>query len=251
MSSAATPRMSVTDSRARADISPATTTSSGSGTSVIAMIFFASSARPASASDLPTGKPFASRKVFRMPPPTISRSTFPASATRSGELGRHLGARDDRHQRPRRMRERGAERVELRGHQRPRAGDLGEFRHAVRRRLGPVRGAESVVHVDVAQRRDLPRKRLVVRLLADVEAAVLQQHDFAGRDLDAVQPVLAQRDRASRAAPKGASRSARANPSHRTCLPSGAPGARSPSPRRPCRARAGCRGPRRGCACRR
>ncbi len=86
MSSAATPAGAVTAPRARADISAATTTSSGSGTCVAAMIFLASPTNDASASDLPTGKPLARRKVLRMPPPTTSRSTFFASAASSGSL---------------------------------------------------------------------------------------------------------------------------------------------------------------------
>ena len=49
---------------------------------------------------------------------------------------------------------------------------------AVRRRFGTMRRTEGVVDVDVAQVRHLPRELVVVLLLADVEAAVLEQHDL-------------------------------------------------------------------------
>jgi hypothetical protein len=62
----------------------------------------------------------------------------------------------------------------------PGAGHRRELRNAVGAGLGPVRGAEGVVHEDVAQRGHLARQRLVVLLLALVDAAVLQQHHLAG-----------------------------------------------------------------------
>jgi hypothetical protein len=46
-----------------------------------------------------------------------------------------------------------------------------------------VRGAEGVVHENVAQGGHLARQLFVVLLLALVDAAVLQQHDLAGADV--------------------------------------------------------------------
>ena len=86
-----------------------------------------------------------------------------------------------------------AQRVQLGFQQRTGAGHRREAGDAVRGGLGAVRRAEGVVDVDVAQRGHLPGQRLVVLLLADVDAAVFQQHDLAGVDLDAVNPVLHQR----------------------------------------------------------
>ncbi len=108
------------------------------------------------------------------------------------QLGRDLGAGDDRHQRPRRACQRGAQRVELGGEQRSGAGDRSEARDAVRGRFGAVRGAEGVVDVDVAQRRHPAGERLVVLLLAVVEAAVLEQHDLAGRSASCHAPPSTQ-----------------------------------------------------------
>ncbi len=56
----------------------------------------------------------------------------------------------------------------------------------MRGRLGAVRGAESVVHVDIAECGDLLRERLVVLLLALVEPAVLEQHDLPGFHMEFV-----------------------------------------------------------------
>ena len=108
------------------------------------------------------------------------------------ELGRHLRPADDGHERPRRMRERPAERFELRAEERAGTGDGGEAGDAVGRGLGAVRGAERVHHEHVAQRRHAPREPFVVGLLAFEEAHVLAEHDLAGRDIQAVQPVPGQ-----------------------------------------------------------
>ncbi|MNN58444.1 hypothetical protein D3C81_1734920 [compost metagenome] len=58
-----------------------------------------------------------------------------------------------------------------------------------------MRGAEGVVHIDVTELGHLLRQLVAVLLLALVDAAVFQQHHLAGRDLDAVDPVLHQLDR--------------------------------------------------------
>ena len=110
-----------------------------------------------------------------------------------GQLGRDLGAADDGDQRTLGLMQGAAQRVQLGFQQRTGAGHRREAGDAVRGGLGAVRRAEGVVDVDVAQRGHLPGQRLVVLLLADVDAAVFQQHDLAGVDLDAVNPVLHQR----------------------------------------------------------
>ena len=56
-----------------------------------------------------------------------------------------------------------------------------------------MRGAERVMHKNIAQRSHLARQRLGVFLLADVQAAVFQQHDLAGLHVHAVHPVGHQR----------------------------------------------------------
>ena len=145
-------------------------------------------------SDLPTLTPVAARKVLAMPPPTISWSTS-QQRLEHRELGGDLGAADDRDQRPRRLLQRALERLELTDQQRSGAGHRREARHAVGAGLGAMRGAEGIHHEHVAQRGHAARQRLVVLLLALVEAHVLAQHRRAGRAVDAVQPVLAQRHR--------------------------------------------------------
>ena len=64
---------------------------------------------------------------------------FRGERFQDGELGRNLGAGDDRDQRPRGMVERLAQRVELGRHQRPGAGDGGELAQC--RGWSPRRGA--------------------------------------------------------------------------------------------------------------
>jgi hypothetical protein len=55
-----------------------------------------------------------------------------------------------------------------------------------------MRGAERVVHVNVAERSHFPGQGLVVFLLPGIEAAILEEHDLPGLDFDAVQPLALQ-----------------------------------------------------------
>jgi hypothetical protein len=113
-----------------------------------------------------------------------------------GQLGRHLGAADDGHHRPRRVGQRLVQGFEFLGHQQAGTGGRGELRHAVGRGFGTVGGAEGVHDKEVAQRGVFLRRRFDVLLLALVEAAVLQQHDFAGGDIEsAIDPVAHQAHR--------------------------------------------------------
>ena len=91
ISSAATSSIDLCSAAAFSANSLAHTTSVGSGTTpplaaIFAMIFFASSTKSGSASDLPMGLPCASRKVLAMPPPTISKSTLSARLSKMVSL---------------------------------------------------------------------------------------------------------------------------------------------------------------------
>ena len=94
------------------------------------------------------------------------------------ELGRHLGAADDRGHRPLRMLERLAERLEFGLH-----GAAGIGRQHVAEAFGrgmrAVRGGEGVVDPDVAELGQRGDEGRVVLLLARVEAGVLQAEDVA------------------------------------------------------------------------
>ena len=125
--------------------------------------------------------PAARMNVFAMPPPTISASTFAASARRIVSFVETFAPADDRHQRPPRIRQRPRQRVELRRHQRPRARDRRELARC--RASSPRRGARCRTRRSRRRRTSaaiLLRERLVVLLLALVDAAVLEQHDVAG-----------------------------------------------------------------------
>ena len=198
MSSAATASTALTVAGASAAKAGATTTSVGIGTAApravaSAMIRLAVSSRSRSTSDLPTPWPIAAMNVLAMPPPTINWSTLPTRVSEQGQLGRHLGAGDDRQQRPRRVLQRLGQRIEFGHQQRAAARDLGVADRAVRRGLRAMRGAERVHHEDIAQRRVFFRQRVVVLALADVHAAVLEQHQLPRLHVDAVDPVAQQR----------------------------------------------------------
>ncbi len=56
-----------------------------------------------------------------------------------------------------------------------------------------MRGTEGIHHEHIAKRRILARKCLVVLGLADIHAAIFQQHDGTWGDLDTVHPITNQR----------------------------------------------------------
>ncbi|MCY1529351.1 hypothetical protein D9M68_644900 [compost metagenome] len=109
-----------------------------------------------------------------------------------GQLGRHFGAAHDGDERTLGFVQRAAQGFQLGLQQGAGAGHGREARNAVGGGLGPVGRAEGVIDVDVAQRRHLLGQRFVVLLLADVHAAVFQQHDLAVIDLHAIDPVAHQ-----------------------------------------------------------
>jgi hypothetical protein len=123
-----------------------------------------------------------------MPPPTISWSTL-----QDGQLGRHLGARDDGHQRTRWRCQCLGDGIDLGRQQRAGAGGLRVLGNTVGRAFGAVGRAKGVIHIDVAQPGQLLRQRGQVFLFADIGAAVLQHHDLAGCHVDAIDPVGDQR----------------------------------------------------------
>ena len=113
-----------------------------------------------------------------------------------GELGRDLGAANDGHERTLGMFEGAREGLDFGGHEKPGAGHGSETGDAHRARFRPVRSAEGVVHIDVAQGSVLACEFLVVLLLADVAAHVFEQHYFARLNGEAaIDPVLDERYR--------------------------------------------------------
>ena len=170
-----------------------------------------------SCSDLPTLTPDAARIVFAMPPPRISSSTFvdsdcstsifvetfdPPMIAVSGRFGLSSAL---------------PKRLELGDEQRPRARDGRVARDTVRARLRAVRRAERVHDEHVAERGHALRETVVVGFLADVEAHVLAEHELAGLDVDAVEPIRARAARCARAARRASRRRARATRRDRAC----------------------------------
>lgn len=109
------------------------------------------------------------------------------------QLGGDLAAGHDRQQGLGRVVQRLGQCVEFGHQQRAACCDRREADHAMRGGLRAVRGAEGIHHEHVAQRGVLARQRLVVLALADIHAAIFQQHHLARRDLHAVDPVAEQR----------------------------------------------------------
>ena len=124
------------------------------------------------------------------------------------ELVGDLRPAEDRDERARRRVEDPRERGELLLHEEPRHRRPEVPRDALRRGVGPVGGGERVVHVDVAEPRERLGERGVVRLLARVEAEVLEEQQAA--------PAAARRPGARRPARRSP---ARAGPSRRGAPP--------------------------------
>ena len=148
--------------------------------------------------DLPTLKPCAARNVFAMPPPTIIWSTLDRSASSTVSLVDTFE--------PPTIASKGragfssavSSAVSSLTSNGPAHAIGAILRHTVRARLRAMRGTERVHHVDIAERRHLARQLLIVLFLALVEAHVLEQHDLARGDVDAVQPIAFQRRRTPR-----------------------------------------------------
>ena len=97
------------------------------------------------------------------------------------------------------------ERVDLGRQQRAGAGDWRELRDAVGRGLGAVRGAERVVHEDVAQRGHLAAPAPSSFFFSPLLTRQFSSSTTSpGCDVDAVDPVGTQRHRRGRAARPGA-----------------------------------------------
>ena len=97
------------------------------------------------------------------------------------DLAGDLGSAEDRGERALRL-EQPRELPDLLLEQKARALLGDELRHADDRGVRAVRGAERVVDVDVGESGEGLRERRVVGLLAGVEAEVLEQQHFAGRE---------------------------------------------------------------------
>ena len=124
----------------------------------------------------PTSWPWAAKNGKHMAPPMRTDVGALEERVEDADLVGHLGAADDRHQRPLRLLEDPGERRDLALEQPPR-----RRRQQVRDRLGrgvrAVRGAERVVDVDVGERRVALRELLVVLGLPRLVADVLHHHD--------------------------------------------------------------------------
>ena len=93
------------------------------------------------------------------------------------DLVRHLGAAQDRDERPLRRLERRAKVLEFVLHQEAGRRLRQQLRHAFGRGVRAVARPERVVHVEVGQFGQLLRERRVVLLFFRVEADVLEEHD--------------------------------------------------------------------------
>lgn len=110
------------------------------------------------------------------------------------KLGADLAAGDDGEQWLGGREQGLGERVQFGHEQRATGGDGGEADDAMGGGLGAVRGAEGVHDEDVAEGGILFGERFVVLAFADVHAAIFEQDDGAGGNVDAVDPVAHERD---------------------------------------------------------
>ena len=123
---------------------------------------------------------------------------FVGQAFEDGEFCRYLGACHDSHQRPLGLGQRQRDGVHLGSQQRPGASHCGILGNAIGRGLGTVCSAKGVMHKNIAQRGHFARQRFAVFFLAHIHAAVFKQHQLAGLDRYAINPVGVQGDRAAK-----------------------------------------------------
>ena len=121
------------------------------------------------------------RNVYAIAPPIRSASTLREQVLDHLELVGDLRAAEDRDERPVGIVKRLAEVLDLGGHQEPGGRLAHVMDDALGRRVRAMRGAERVVDVDVAERRECRRERGIVRLFLGVEAQILEQDDAARR----------------------------------------------------------------------
>jgi hypothetical protein len=172
---------------------------------------FAISTRSASTSDLPVSSPIARKKVLAIAPPMSMQSTLGSSCSITSSLPLILAPPRIATNGPLRLGERAPEIRELLLHEQPGHRGRRMPRDALGARVRAVRRAEGVVHVQVAEPRELARERVVVLLLAGKEARVLEQEHaavgHAPRRLLRARPPSCRRTR--RCAPGAARRAAR------------------------------------------
>ena len=106
-----------------------------------------------------------------------------------GQLGGHLGATDDSHHRPRRVRQRFFQRIQFAFQQRAGAGNRRKPADPVGGGLGAVGRAKGIHDENITQRRVGPRQFLGIFLLTRIEAHVLQHGHLAPGHLHASAPV--------------------------------------------------------------
>ena len=113
----------------------------------------ASSTSSSAHSEAPMAWPCAARNGKHIAPPIRIASASSRKRSMTPILSRHLGAAEDRHQRPRRLgQQRGQRRSTSRSSSRPAALVVDQSRDALGRGVRAVRGAEGVVDVDVGER---------------------------------------------------------------------------------------------------
>ena len=139
----------------------------------------ASAIRSRSTSDLPTSRPRLAKNVHAIAPPIRMASHFGQQRLDDVDLPADLGAAEHRDERTLRLLEGGAEVLQLLLHQKPGDRGLEQMGHRLGGGVGAVRRAEGVVHVEIAQRGELPGQRRIVLLLAGPEARVLDESDAA------------------------------------------------------------------------
>ncbi len=98
------------------------------------------------------------------------------------DLAADLGSAEHRDERPSGIVQRLAQVSKLPLHEKPRHRRLQEPGDRLRARVRPVRRAESVVDVEIAQRGEPRRQRGIVLLLAGIEPGILRHGDAAARE---------------------------------------------------------------------
>ena len=144
------------------------------GASRSAMMRSATLTCSSSTSELRTSTPRGLEECVRHAAAEQRMSSFGRRLSIAANLGAHLGAADDRGERPRRVSDQSAEVADFLLHEE--TGHGGQVvRHALGRGVRAVGGAERVVDEHVRERGKLPREFRVVRLFLRMEAQVFEE----------------------------------------------------------------------------
>ncbi len=115
------------------------------------------------------GHPASDNDLVHALPQVLDHPDFP----------RDFGSAQDRHERSDRIGDRPLQIFDLLLHEVAGGGRLDEFRNAHDRRMRAMGGSEGVVDIDIGERGERPRKRVVVFLLARVKTEVFQEEHVA------------------------------------------------------------------------